>query len=419
MNIPRVCALYSSTLADSLSSSGTSFTLTDGNDMAGTALSGLYCFIIDEGETSQEFILGTVSSSVVTVSLRGLDPQDAKTERAALKFAHNLGATVKITDYSLIGVLALTANGTEGFPNKLKYNANPTFSDSKEIPDKKYVDEQVVAGAPGMNTTTKGIAEEATTAEIDANTQTGSTGAELAINPYYLSLSKYLLQLPSSGQKDALVGTSGTPGSSNKYVTNDDVSASIVSNRVVRRDGNGDVIVNNTPGGSGAAGSKAYIDLGDPTITDNGVTVSNDLINSDDTEKSLTTNTYLKIKEVKISVAPSTVTSLRIKFSIKTNSSGQNAFGRIYKNGVAIGTERENATPLSYVEYSEDLGTFAANDLIQIYAHTNGGATVYCENFRFYGMDTQTITKLKNVTLNTPIAGTDSSKNPTFVNQDP
>ena len=89
--------------------------------MAGTALSGLYCFIIDEGETSQEFILGTVSSSVVTVSLRGLDPQDAKTERAALKFAHNLGATVKITDYSLIGVLALTANGTEGFPNKLKY----------------------------------------------------------------------------------------------------------------------------------------------------------------------------------------------------------------------------------------------------------------------------------------------------------
>src|SRR5574343_181626 len=45
----------------------------------------------------------------------------------------------------------------------------------------------VASGVPNANTTTMGGVEEATAAEIDAGTQTGSTGAELFINPKLLN----------------------------------------------------------------------------------------------------------------------------------------------------------------------------------------------------------------------------------------
>lgn len=41
-------------------------------------------------------------------------------------------------------------------------------------------------------------------------------------------------RLPTSGQKSALAGTSGTPGSGNKYVTNDDVSVTTSASKVPR-----------------------------------------------------------------------------------------------------------------------------------------------------------------------------------------
>jgi hypothetical protein len=82
-----------------------------------------------------------------------------------------------------------------------------------------YIDGIAISGAPDMTTTTKGIGEEATAAEIDAGTQAGGTSAELVVNPKYLKDSIYYTQLPTSDQKAALAGSNGTPSASNKYVT--------------------------------------------------------------------------------------------------------------------------------------------------------------------------------------------------------
>ena len=57
---------------------------------------------------------------------------------------------------------------------------------------------------PNMSTTVAGKGEEATAAEIIANTQTGGTGADLIVNPKYLS--------------DASVTTSAGVGDAGKYV---------------------------------------------------------------------------------------------------------------------------------------------------------------------------------------------------------
>jgi hypothetical protein len=95
-----------------------------------------------------------------------------------------------------------------------------TPTNNKQLVPKKYVDDTAIAGSPDMNLTTKGIAEEATADEIDLGTQTGVTGAELAVNPKFLKDSIYYTRLPSADQKAALAG-SGTPSAANKFVTAD------------------------------------------------------------------------------------------------------------------------------------------------------------------------------------------------------
>lgn len=67
----------------------------------------------------------------------------------------------------------------------------------------------VAAGAANANTTTKGIAEEATAAEIDAGTQTGTTGAELFINPKYLS-DAHNIPFVAPGTSGNIIQSNGT-----------------------------------------------------------------------------------------------------------------------------------------------------------------------------------------------------------------
>lgn len=84
--------------------------------------------------------------------------------------------------------------------------------------------------------TAKGVAEEATEAEIDADTAAGAQ-ARLFVNPSTLATSKYGTNLPSDDEKAALAGT-GTPnGTTGLYVTNDDVSAAAAADKIVRATG--------------------------------------------------------------------------------------------------------------------------------------------------------------------------------------
>lgn len=61
-------------------------------------------------------------------------------------------------------------------------------------------------------------------------------------------------------QINALVGTSGTPSTSNKYVTNDDTASAATASKVARRNATGDVTVPSTPTATTDAASKAYVD---------------------------------------------------------------------------------------------------------------------------------------------------------------
>ena len=91
-----------------------------------------------------------------------------------------------------------------------------------------------------------------------------------------------------------------------------------------------------------------------------------------------------------ITIPKNYVTSgLRIKFDIADNSTGSYGDGKIYKNGVAVGTERSASGGVDeYNSFSEDLGGFAPGDTIELWSKTtNVGVICRVKDFRIKGSD--------------------------------
>lgn len=92
---------------------------------------------------------------------------------------------------------------------------------------------------------------------------------------------------------------------------------------------------------------------------------------------------WTKKKETKLVTILGT---LRTKFDLRSSTgAGGTAYGRIYKDGVAFGTERSTTSWDAYVTFSEDLNWGTTwNVLAQLYLKAAGYAA-YCQNFNFYG----------------------------------
>lgn len=77
--------------------------------------------------------------------------------------------------------------------------------------------------------------------------------------------------------------------------------------------------------------------------------------------------------------------AVRIKFDIKHSTGVGSAAGRIYRNGVAVGTIQLNATS-SFVTYSEDISGWTAGDSLELWgdetSHTGG--IILLRNLRVY-----------------------------------
>jgi len=163
------------------------------------------------------------------------------TETSGLEKSHPGGSKFIISNTSKFYDDLLSFDNDETVTGLFTFNQLPrsaaTPSNDADLATKVYIDSGILAGAANMGLTTNGIGEEATAAEINAGTQAGSTLAELIINPKYLKDSNYYLFLPTTGQKDALAGSSGTPSTTNKYITEDDVSAAAASGKIVRATG--------------------------------------------------------------------------------------------------------------------------------------------------------------------------------------
>ena len=243
--IPTVVALFEDSLQSKITSSAASITLVRGTDKEGNNLSGTISFTIDEGTSVEEFVTCSASGTALTSCSRGLSVVSPASASAALQNSHRRGASIKVTNYPQLAILSRILNGTDSVPNTLYYPGAQDLSaaSSSVLIHKQYADDLAFAGAPDASLTVKGILEVATVAQLDeANgVKVGDdTTAWLTVNPSYLASSVYRLQLPTSDQKNALAGSSGSPSTTNLYITQDDVASASFSDandKVIRSDG--------------------------------------------------------------------------------------------------------------------------------------------------------------------------------------
>ena len=110
------------------------------------------------------------------------------------------------------------------------------------------------------------------------------------------------------------------------------------------------------------------------------VAAGNQKISSNPDEKTTTSTTYVKLKQTKIGRSG----TYRIRFSLKMPITDYTAYGRIYRNGAAVGTER-STTSTSYVVFSEDIGGWSVGDYIEIWGMaTNADAGAYVTSLQLY-----------------------------------
>ncbi len=156
--------------------------------------------------------------------------------------------TGKNDDETITGTWTFTA------PNYPKIDDPSTgpITDGEFAP-KKYVDDIAIAGSPKATNSIYGISKLSVAAV--------SPTVPIVVGDNDNRVSPVSLAALTAGEVAALPGTSGTPGASNLYLTNLDSTTAVVASSVVRRlASTGDITVPATPGASGYAASKAYVD---------------------------------------------------------------------------------------------------------------------------------------------------------------
>lgn len=99
-------------------------------------------------------------------------------------------------------------------------------------------------------------------------------------------------------------------------------------------------------------------------------------------EVAQTGTTYVKKREIRVNE----VGTVKILFNLRIGSAGRVAYGKIYINGIDVGTEqstRSTSLPTSYVEFTENFAV-ESGDLIQLYVCTDSpfAVTVYNNLFQ-------------------------------------
>lgn len=170
--IPNSPAFTSDSLSTGIGKTDAAISLVRGTDGQGSQLSGYYGFVIDEGTASQEVIACNATGALLTSCARGLDLHNGTTTVTALELVHRRGASVKITTFPVLGILAQIFQGINGIPNLIHYDAgvdctvgHATNALCTATYLEQYANNVVAGGAPTSTEATGGKVELGTLAE--------------------------------------------------------------------------------------------------------------------------------------------------------------------------------------------------------------------------------------------------------------
>lgn len=167
--VPQTPALYDGYLAAGISKTDTSMTLSTGVLRNGQSLSGYFCFTIDVNTPTVEYVCGTASGTSVTAIDRGVDVLNPNATSSDLAYSHRRFASVSISDYPTLQIMARLLRGTDAIENTLTYDAGVTPVGTDDIADVGYVlsaisgtstlsyDKQIAAGTAGETVATGSV----------------------------------------------------------------------------------------------------------------------------------------------------------------------------------------------------------------------------------------------------------------------
>jgi len=154
--LTKVVANFETSLATKLANGATSGALTSVTDKNGVTLpNAKYCMIVDRGTGDEEHLLfdlsGTTMSNVYSVSRQGVFTLGVQNLNG-----HRAGSKCYLTDFVNLKVIVDILNGDDTLDSAkpIKYDADPTFNDSKQVVSKGYIDTNLAgkASTNGNNT---------------------------------------------------------------------------------------------------------------------------------------------------------------------------------------------------------------------------------------------------------------------------
>ena len=158
---PRIVADFETQLSTAIAIGGTTFSISStADDDSNTIPDGLYAVTVDNGATNKEYLLGSMVSGNFT-AVQSISRQGVLTTGAAR--AHRIGASVIITDFTAIKIIAdvLAGRDTLDGTAPLAYDTTPTLSDGKQLATVAYVLGVVTGGTVNFSSQTiAGVAGE-------------------------------------------------------------------------------------------------------------------------------------------------------------------------------------------------------------------------------------------------------------------
>ena len=103
------------------------------------------------------------------------------------------------------------------------------------------------------------------------------------------------------------------------------------------------------------------------------ITAGRAVQSANDSEVTSGASVYTLAKQIKVNASLSG--TYRLSFVLKTINADFTAYAKLYKNGVAVGTERSTNSTTG-VTYTEDFTTITTGDLLQLYVKSTAGCLV-------------------------------------------
>lgn len=143
---------------------------------------------------------------------------------------------------------------------------------------------------------------------------------------------------------------------------------------------------------NGVAGLDAGAELSDSLLPGLGeeYTIGDTTLHSHDVQADTSSLAYVKLKTITINTLYQTPKTIRTRFRVAISPTSETVYGRIYKNGGAVGIERSYSGS-GFPEFIEDL-SFAQGDTLELWVKSSdAGATASVMDFRVSGDETDVL----------------------------